>query len=146
MVQTAWLLGDPHKSGLDAVAAALRDANFRVESLPAERACVWCDEPDSAEHVVVPPNLLVVEAGLAGADDARLLRVRVEREPWRYLPLVVVSARDDPGACARAYDLGAASWIVMPSDSAARARAADVFARYWTQANLLPDVHYFRIA
>ena len=146
MAPTVWLLGERTVSGLNELGGALVEARCRVEFVSGKRVRAWRAQPDETERVIVPPNLLVVDVQTAFEDDAQLLEMRAEREPWCFLPLVVVSPKENVALCDRAYDMGAASWIVLPRGAQRRGEAASVFARYWTRANLLPDIHYFRIA
>ena len=146
MAPTVWLLGDRTVSGLDELGSALVEARCRVEFVSVKRVRAWRAQPDETERVIVPPNLVVVDVETAFEENAKLLEMRAEREPWCFLPLVVVSSREDATQCDRAYSLGASSWIVLPQDPQRRREAASVFTRYWTRANLLPDIHYFRMA
>ncbi len=140
MALAVWLLGDAPGSGLDLLAAAIQPVSRAVDHLPDTAVHAWLDGLRASESAAVSalPNLLVVEAELAWADDADLLRTVANSQPWGFLPLVVVSRTEDDERCLESYTHGAAGWVVLPQDEARAREAAKVFARYWFHTTLLP--------
>lgn len=138
-----WLLAPPTVAWADALFGALVEAGARVERLRPEGIEAW-QGADGPPAVQVAPQLIVIDAGLALENDARLLNA-LERSPrWRFLPRVVVSGAADAEAAARAYALGVASFAAIdPSGSADFRPGASVFARYWAQTVMLPVPDYF---
>lgn len=145
MARAVWLLGDAPNSGLDFLADAIRAISRAVDRLPDAAVQAWLEtlQSDQPAAVSALPNLLVVGADLAWADNAALLDAVAASQPWSFLPLVVVSRREDDARCLGSYARGAAGWVVLPPDDEGAREAAVVFARYWFSTTLLPliDAH-----
>jgi hypothetical protein len=139
---TVWLIGDADADGLGALADALGGQGCRVELIARDRAHGLAETADA--HNVALPNLIVVAADLAFAEDHRILGLLTGSTPWTWLPVVVAARADDEVRRAATYDAGAAAWIVVPPEPDARREVADVFARYWARACIVPDTSYFR--
>lgn len=140
---TVWLIGDADADGLGALADALGGQGCGVELIARDRAHGLAETADAANNVALP-NLIVVAADLAFAEDKRILQLLTESTPWTWLPVVVAARADDEARRGAIYDAGAAAWIVVPPESDARREVADVFARYWARACIVPDTSYFR--
>lgn len=146
MARSVWLLGDAPGCGFDLVADAIRALRGVVDHLPDSAVHAWTERITSGESrnpVTVLPNLLVVEAGLAWADDGALLDLVAANQPWSFLPLVVVSRHEDEERCIGTYARGASGWVVLPEAPERAREVAEGFARYWFETTLLPliDMH-----
>jgi DNA-binding response OmpR family regulator len=106
----------------DARVARYLRANLESQQL---RTLVAHDA-DEARHLVdlEAPDLLVLDGGLPGMDDCRLLNQLVT---YAGAPILVLAHHADALACARALDHGAADWMARPfsmDELVARIRAA----------------------
>ncbi len=137
-VRTVWLLGSDRS--LDVLCEALRGEGAEVDRLGPPQVQSWLEQVNAGQTPSSLPSLLVASASLAWAEDGRLLRTLAERQPWRFLPLVVVADAEDPTLCDRSYDLGAAGWVVIPVDDVDAHEASQTFARYWLRTTLLPEI------
>ncbi|MCB9537857.1 MAG: hypothetical protein H6704_16515 [Myxococcales bacterium] len=137
-VRTVWLLGSDRS--LDVLYEALRGEGAEVDRLGPPQVQSWLEQVQAGQTPSTLPSLLVASAALAWQDDGLLLRTLAEHQPWRFLPLVVVANADDSARCDRSYDLGAAGWVVIPTDEGQAREAGQTFARYWLRTTLLPEI------
>jgi hypothetical protein len=136
-----WVVGAEPGDPTRPLAAALQAAGGRARLLSDAEAAAWMADVDgSTEPQQVLPSLIVVSARLALAEDAAFLERIGAHQPWSFLPLVVCSDADSDLGCDAAYRGGAASWVVIPSAEDAAEHAARIFARYWLDTTLLPDI------
>ncbi len=123
------------------MANALKAEEGLVEALAPDTVRTWLDQVEGGDMTPASlPNLLVVSADLALAEQSALLRVVSSVQPWTFLPLVVVSRVDDPERCRAVYEYGVSGWVVLPEDPPALEAAAGAFARYWLRTTLLPQI------
>ncbi len=142
MARSVWLLGDGPGTGLDALGAAIRGVGGVVDHLSDAAVRSWLAALSGTEQkaLTVLPNLLVADATLAWAGDAALLRAVATSQPWCFLPLVLVSRKDDDELCLGTYAHGAAGWVVLPEDEEELRVATAAFARYWFTTTMLPAI------
>jgi hypothetical protein len=145
MIPSIWLLGDPPARLFESLDDALRQVGAQTTVLSGDRLRDWLRAVLADESVSVAPNLLVLDAATALADGARILHTLAQHAPWRYLPRVVVGVHHDPEACASSYALGAANWVVLPTEGDLREQACAIFADYWGRCSLLPRVQQFSL-
>lgn len=145
MTPTVWLLGDPPGELFQALGDALGEVGCQVTRLRGDRLRDWLRAVEAGEPVSVAPNLLVLDADLALGRDRGLLGTLGELAPWRFLPRVVVATRHDDAACNESYALGAANWVVLPTEPPDRDEACRIFAEYWGRCSLLPRVQQFSL-
>lgn len=62
-----------------------------------------------------------------------------EHPRMRHMPVIVLGLKDDPSAIRLAYELGASSYIVKPTDDQELGQTVAAAAQYWGQLNYLPD-------
>ncbi len=110
------------------VEAALRDAALQhplVRVPNGQEALDYLFNAGSyagASHAL--PLVLLADIGLPGLDGVEVLR-RVKADPrTAHLPVVMLTAADDPSEVARCYALRCASYVVKPVDAEAFAEAA----------------------
>ncbi len=92
----------------------------------------WFALPDELRQL---PSLLIIDSELAWQAETQLLSFLKTTPPWSSLPVVLLTQREDPDACLRAYEQGAAAWACLESQA-----ALDEFARYWLKTTLLPQL------
>lgn len=103
-----------------------------------EKITAWLQSVQQGGAVHSRPRLVIVSAQLAEPSDGDALAALGAVQPWRFLPRVVISEQHDVTSCNRAYQDGAASWVVFPSDAQAAFPYAEAFATYWIDSVLLP--------
>ena len=136
-----WVVGAEADDPTLPLAAALQAAGGRARLLSDAEAAAWMADVDgSTEPRQVLPSLIIVSARLALAEDAAFLAHIGGHQPWSFLPLVVCAGADSDVGCDAAYRGGAASWVVIPDQPDEAERAARIFARYWLDTTLLPDI------
>lgn len=84
------------------------------------------------------PALIILDLKLPGLSGLELLS-RVRKEPATALtPVVVLTANADHESKVRAYELGANSYLVKPTDPGEYAEAVLQIGMYWLLLNELP--------
>ena len=85
------------------------------------------------------PKVILLDLKLPKVDGLEVLRRLKAEEQTKNIPVVVLtSSREEPDI-ARAYDLGANSYIVKPVDFEAFARAVSEVGLYWLLLNHPPQ-------
>lgn len=85
------------------------------------------------------PALVLLDLMLPRVSGLEVLKTARAREATRRVPVVVFTSSRLPEDVKAAWDLGANSFVVKPSDPAAFSRAVADIARYWQGLNLAPS-------
>jgi CheY-like chemotaxis protein len=97
------------------------------------------DSPHGLREIGVVPKVILLDLKLPKVDGLEVLRRLKEDERTKKIPVVVLtSSREEPDI-ARAYRLGANSYIVKPVDFEAFARAVSDVGLYWLLLNHPPQ-------
>ncbi|MCI0340698.1 MAG: response regulator [Planctomycetales bacterium] len=100
----------------------------------AEALALLLDAAPGAER----PRVVVLDLRLPKLDGFEVLR-RLRGEPSsRLLPVVVLTSSRDEGDIARAYALGANSYVRKPVEAERFREAMTLIARYWGSQNETP--------
>ncbi len=93
----------------------LRDhARAQLADEPVHLALA-CDGMDALEHLRGNPvDLVILDLAMPMMDGFEVLEAIRADERWRFLPVLVVTARDDTSALDRAFELGATGFAVKP--------------------------------
>ena len=78
------------------------------------------------------PRLIVLDLGMPLMNGLEFLEAAKADPELRGIPIVIFTASRHGNDLRRAYELGAAGYLVKPIDLPAFAEAAGVLARYWT--------------
>jgi CheY-like chemotaxis protein len=96
------------------------------------------DGPSGLRDIGVVPKVILLDLKLPKVDGLEVLKRLKEDEQTKTVPVVVLtSSREEPDI-ARAYRLGANSYIVKPVDFEAFARAVSDVGLYWLLLNHPP--------
>jgi CheY-like chemotaxis protein len=83
-----------------------------------------------------PPDLVLLDIQMPGMDGFELLAwIRSSSQAWRRVPVVVLSTSSRPEEMGRAYDLGANSYLVKPTEFDALCGLFGETVRYWVDRN-----------
>jgi len=97
------------------------------------------DRPHGLREIGVVPKVILLDLKLPKVDGLEVLRRLKEDDRTKTIPVVVLtSSREEPDI-ARAYRLGANSYIVKPVDFEAFARAVSDVGLYWLLLNHPPQ-------
>ncbi len=78
------------------------------------------------------PKLIVMDIKMPRKSGFEVLKwVKGDSRPLRRIPIVVVSASEDPTDINRAYELGANAYMVKPVDYRAVERLFESITHYW---------------
>lgn len=96
-------------------------------------------EPYSDRIAYPRPGLMILDLKLPRRHGFEVLRwVRHPSSEFRRLPIVILSSSCEPADVARAYDLGANSYLCKPDKAAEWIEMAKAFTTYWLEANQDP--------
>lgn len=113
-------------------AAALR----HVASVDAAIAYLLGSEPYSVRAANPLPQLVFLDLQMPGKNGFEFLTwLRARTEPWRHVPVIVLTSGHDLSDVKKAYDLGANSFLVKPSGYAELCAAMAQVLPYWLQQN-----------
>jgi CheY-like chemotaxis protein len=84
------------------------------------------------------PNLLLLDLKMPRKDGFAVLRWRQENRAFARVPVVVFSSSNLPDDVSRAYDLGANSYVVKPTDPARLEQMVRSLREWWTDFNVTP--------
>lgn len=97
------------------------------------------DGPSGLREIGVVPKVILLDLKLPKVDGLEVLKRLKESDATKKVPVVVLtSSREEPDI-ARAYRLGANSYIVKPVDFEAFARAVADVGLYWLLLNHPPQ-------
>jgi CheY-like chemotaxis protein len=86
------------------------------------------------------PAVILLDLKLPGATGMQILQwMRVQGE-IRRIPVVVLTADDNPKTVDAAYDLGANSYLVKPGNATDVARMVQSIQQYWVKLNEPPQL------
>ena len=91
---------------------------------------------DRAAHPL--PRLVLLDLQLPHYTGLEVLAWIRSQPGVKRLPVVIFSSSRQASDIARAYDLGANSYLVKPTDVAELGRIAEALCRYWLQLNYGP--------
>jgi len=86
-----------------------------------------------------PPNVLLLDLKMPRVDGFQVLQWLREHAALRNILVVVFSNSDDPKDVQRAYELGADSYMVKPSDPAQFIDALHDMEKFWLRLNATPE-------
>ena len=86
------------------------------------------------------PALILLDLKLPGTTGLQLLQWKRTQNPIRRIPVVVLTADENPETVDAAYDLGANSYLVKPGDPARVARMVQAIQSYWIALNEPPQL------
>lgn len=81
------------------------------------------------------PALIILDLKLRKVDGHRVIERLKETKEIRRIPIVVLTSSSDPHDIAKAYDLGANSYIVKPVRASELQRIVQDLATYWLGRN-----------
>lgn len=85
------------------------------------------------------PSLVLLDLKLPRLSGLEFLAWRARQEArLRSIPVVVLTSSQSPEDLAKAYELGANSYLVKPLESAAQLEMVKTLHRYWSGLNKLP--------
>lgn len=85
------------------------------------------------------PSLVLLDLKLPRLSGLEFLAWRARQEArLRCIPVVVLTSSQSPEDLAKAYELGANSYLVKPLESAAQLEMVKTLHRYWSGLNKLP--------
>ena len=84
------------------------------------------------------PSLLVLDLKMPGVDGFDVIKWVRSNSHWSKLPIVVLSASNDPSDIARAHKLGANAYHVKPTDMNALSGLVEGLKTYWLDKELDP--------
>jgi CheY-like chemotaxis protein len=111
----------------------VRDGEEAISYLKGEAAFA-----DRERHPF--PRMVLVDLKMPRLDGFGLLGWVRANEGLRRLPMVVFTSSEYGGDVNRAYDLGANSFVVKPTDFAEYQEVARTLENYWLKANRSPGV------
>lgn len=82
------------------------------------------------------PDLMLLDLKMPRKDGFAVLRWRQENRGFTRVPVVVFSSSNLPDDIARAYALGANSYVVKSTDPARLERMMKALREWWTEFNL----------
>lgn len=92
-----------------------------------------------ADPAVSPwPALLLVDLNMPKKDGREVVAEIKAHERFRRIPVVVITSSRDPADVARAYELGACSYIAKPPSFERLVDAVRVLSEYWLNVVELP--------
>jgi DNA-binding response OmpR family regulator len=92
----------------------------------------------SREDDPLLPSLVLLDLRLPNVDGLDVLRAIRAHATWRNMPVIVLTTSSEGDDVARAYALGANSYIVKPVESHAFHDAVRAIERYWLRINRSP--------
>ncbi|HWH70924.1 MAG TPA: response regulator, partial [Candidatus Sulfotelmatobacter sp.] len=85
------------------------------------------------------PTFITLDLKMPGADGFTVLEHLKSNPQWAVIPVVILSASEDPDDIKKAYMLGASCYHVKPQDYAALCQQLKVLHDYWTTCSV-PEV------
>jgi CheY-like chemotaxis protein len=85
------------------------------------------------------PNLVLLDLKMPRVSGVEVLAWIRQAEPFRRLPVVVLSSSNHEADVRRAYDAGANSYLMKPVDFNALVELAQTVHRYWLKLNERPE-------
>jgi CheY-like chemotaxis protein len=82
--------------------------------------------------------MLLLDLKMPKVSGFEVLEWKLNRKDLRCLPTVILTSSDQFEDMRRAYELGASSYLVKPTDAEGLERLIDLLRRYWIDANRLP--------
>ena len=117
------LIVDDNPSNLDLLARLLRDAGYKVRAVTSGRRAL-----DSAR--LAPPELVLLDITMPDMDGYEVCRAFRGDPELSPIPIIFISALDDPLDKVKAFTIGGADYITKPF------QMEEVLARVWHQLAL----------
>ncbi len=95
-------------------------------------------DPYSDRNRYPLPNFILLDLKLPGKSGFEVLEWLRRQNQIRFLPVVILSSSGEETDIARAYTLGANSYLVKPSDFDGLSSLVRLIGQYWLQANRNP--------
>ncbi len=86
------------------------------------------------------PALILLDLNLPGLTGLQLLQWMRTRPAVRRIPVVVLTADEDPDTVGAAYDLGANSYLIKSAEPAHILRMVKAIQNYWLELNEAPHL------
>ncbi|HKW16327.1 MAG TPA: response regulator [Terriglobales bacterium] len=86
------------------------------------------------------PAVILLDLKLPGATGMQILQWMRAQGEIRRIPVVVLTADENPKTVDAAYDLGANSYLVKPANAAEVARMVQTIQQYWIKMNEPPQL------
>jgi len=84
------------------------------------------------------PSLILLDLGLTGIGGLQLLRMLHSHRLFNAIPVVVLTASDNPIEVKRCYERGANSFLHKPDSALELIKALQLVRDYWLEYSLLP--------
>lgn len=85
-----------------------------------------------------PPTCVLLDLKLPGISGLEVLAWIRGQSRLKRLPVILFTSSNQPADVNRAYDLGANSYLVKPSDLESLTKLVKTVADYWVQINVRP--------
>jgi len=86
------------------------------------------------------PILIILDLKLPGMSGLQILKwIRTKRD-LRLIPVVVLTGSADPTSVQAAYEAGANSYLLKPTDRTEIIRVVEALEQYWMQINVSPPL------
>lgn len=93
---------------------------------------------DRSKHPL--PAVILLDLKLPGATGMQILQWMHVQGEIKRIPVVVLTADENPKTIDAAYDLGANSYLVKPGNAAEVARMVQTLQQYWIKLNEPPQL------
>lgn len=131
------LIVEDNEDDAELALLALRDAGIR------ERIDLVRDGDAALEYLLgsqarTTPILVLLDIKIPGVDGFEVLETVRAADRTRGLVVVILSSSDVPEDVARAYELGANSYVCKPVESRMYSETMGRVVRYWVEINRVP--------
>lgn len=86
------------------------------------------------------PRLVLLDLSLLMVDGIEVLRELDERQPFRGVPLLVLSRSEDPEDVRNAYEHGATAYLTKPDEFSALVDLVDTIDDFWLSQTVSPAI------
>lgn len=125
----------------DAFAKLGRAGDLRVARDGEEAVAYLSGEGAFADHALnPPPSLILLDLKLPRKSGLEVLEWRREKAGLSRIPVIVLTSSQSQDDMARAYDLGANSYLVKPINSQAQKKMVHALCQFWIDLNQVPEI------